>query len=116
MVPVGDHVDGAQVAGDDRIIHDPILESSQIVVERDDVFLEGDAGCQRDPTLVAFHARGCRRKPFVQPLRCTDETPHGVGVSIDEEVSPNRSHTAKLLGEPPVDRSELMSSEVLVDL
>jgi hypothetical protein len=52
----------------------------------------------------------------VQPLRCTDETPHGVGVSIDEEVSPNRSHTAKLLGEPPVDRSELMSSEVLVDL
>jgi hypothetical protein len=43
------------------------------------------------------------------------ETPDCVCAGVDEEVPTYRSHTAKLLGKLPVDRSEALLTKVFID-
>ena len=50
-------------------------------------------------------------KSFGRP----DETPDCVCTGVDEEVPTDRSHTAKLLGKLPVNRSEVMESQMFID-
>jgi hypothetical protein len=45
----------------------------------------------------------------------TDETPDCVSAGVDEEVPTDRSHTAKLLGKLPVDRSEALLTKAFID-
>jgi len=51
----------------------------------------------------------------VESFRRTDETPNSVSAGVDEEVPTDRSHTAKLLGKLPVNRSEVMESQMFID-
>lgn len=45
----------------------------------------------------------------------TDEAPDSVSAGVDEEVPTDRSHTAKLLGKLPVNRSEAMQVKMFID-
>lgn len=116
MFAIGNDVHGSEVARDDWIIDDSVLKSPKVMVKCDDVFLECDPRCKRDPAFVSFHSRRGRREPFVESFRRTHETPHRGGVRVDELVSADGSHAPKLLGQLPVDRSELVPREVVIDV
>ena len=51
----------------------------------------------------------------MESLRRTDKAPNSVSAGVDEEVPTDRSHTAKLLGKLPVNRSEAMYMKMLID-
>ena len=115
MVSIGNDVNGAEVAGDDRIVHDPVLEPAQIVVECHDVLFKGDPRGEGYPTLGSLHPGRRRREPFVQAFGSSDEAPHGVSICVDEAMASNGAHEFNLVGETPVDCSEAMSLEMLTE-
>lgn len=109
MFAVRNDVNGSEVARNDWVVDDSVLKSPKVMIKRDDVFLECDPRRKRDPAFVSLHSSRGRRKPFVESFRCTHETPHSIGVRVDEQVSADCSHAPKLLGQLPVDRSEVVS-------
>ena len=82
--------------GDERIVHDFVLETTQVVIEGDDVFFKGDAASQGDPALVAFNAGAGDGEPLMQFLGLADECPHFVGAAVNEVAAADRTHGSKL--------------------
>lgn len=82
--------------GDEWVVHDFVLETTQVVIKGDDVLFEGDAASQGDPALVSLNARAGDREPFVQFLWLTDERPHFVGTAVNEVAAADRTHVSKL--------------------
>ena len=77
---------------DQRVVYNFVLKSAQIMVERDDVFLENDACSQSNPSLVALDATFGDWKPFMQAFGCTNERPNFVSVALDESMTTNGTH------------------------
>jgi len=82
--------------GDEWVVHDFVLETTQVVIKGDDVLFEGDATGQGDPALVALNARAGDGKPFMQFLGLANECPHFVGAAVNEVAATDGTHGSKL--------------------
>lgn len=78
--------------GDERVVHDLVLKTTQIVIESDDVFFERDSAGEGDPTLVSLNSGAGDGKPLVQLFRLANKGPHFVGAAVDEVASTDGTH------------------------
>jgi hypothetical protein len=80
------------VEGDEWVIHDLVLETSQIVIEGDDVFFKDNSTGQGDPTLASFNSGAGDGEPLMQFFGLANKGPHSVGAAVDEVASTDRAH------------------------
>ena len=78
--------------GDEWIIHDLVLETTQIVIEGDDVFFKDNSTGQGDPALVSLNSGAGDGKPLVQLFRLANKGPHFVGAAVDEVAATDGTH------------------------
>ena len=78
--------------GDEWVVHDLVLETTQVVIEGDDVFFEDNSAGQRDPALVSLNTSAGDGEPLVQFLGLANESPHFVGAAVDEIATTNGTH------------------------
>ena len=78
--------------GDERIIHDLVLETTQIVIEGDDVFFKDNSTGQGDPALVSLNSGAGDGKPLVQLFGLANKGPHFVGAAVDEVAATDGTH------------------------
>jgi hypothetical protein len=77
---------------DEWVVHDLVLETSQIVIEGDDVFFKDNSTGQGDPTLVSFNSGAGDGEPLVQLFGLANKGPHCVGAAVDEVAATDRTH------------------------
>ena len=77
---------------DERVVHDLVLETTQIVIESDDVFFKRDSTCERDPALISLNSGAGDGKPLVQFFRLANKSPHFVGAAVDEVAATDGAH------------------------
>ncbi|MFM2235186.1 MAG: hypothetical protein RL296_845 [Actinomycetota bacterium] len=77
---------------DEWIVHDLVLETTQIMIESDDVLFERDSAREGDPALVSLNSRAGDGKPFVQFFRLANKGPHFVGAAVDEVATTDGTH------------------------
>ena len=82
--------------GDEWVVHDLVLETTQIVVKGDDVFFKDNSTGQGDPTLISLNSGAGDGEPLVQLFGLANKTPHGVGAAVDEVATTDRTHELKL--------------------
>ena len=78
--------------GDERVVHDLVLKTTQIVIESDDVFFERDSAGEGDPTLVSLNSGAGDGEPLVQLFGLANKGPHFVGAAVDEVASTDGTH------------------------
>ena len=78
--------------GDEWIIHDLVLETTQIVIEGDDVFFKDNSTGEGDPALVSLNSGAGDGKPLVQFFRLANKGPHFVGAAVDEVAATDGTH------------------------
>lgn len=62
---VVDDIESSEMAGDEWIVDDGVLESAQFMIEQHDVFFECETSRCRHPTLLALDAAVGEWEPFV---------------------------------------------------
>ena len=77
---------------DERIVHDLVLKTAEIMIESDDVFFERDSAREGDPTLVSLNSGAGDGKPLVQFFRLANKGPHFVGAAVDEVAATDGTH------------------------
>ena len=77
---------------DEWIVHDLVLETTQIMIESDDVLFERDSAREGDPALVSLNSGAGDGKPFVQFFRLANKGPHFVGAAVDEVAATDGTH------------------------
>ena len=78
--------------GDERVVHDLVLKTTQIVIESDDVFFERDSAGEGDPTLISLNSGAGDGKPLVQFFRLANKGPYCVGAAVDEVAATDGTH------------------------
>ena len=78
--------------GDEWVVHDFVLETTQVVIKGDDVLFERDSAREGNPALVALNAGAGDGEPLVQFLGLADEGPHFVGAAVDEVATTDGTH------------------------
>ena len=78
--------------GDEWVVHDLVLETTQIVIEGDDFLFKGDSAREGDPALVSLNSGAGDGKPLVQFFRLANKSPHFVGAAIDEVAATDGTH------------------------
>mgnify|MGYP006902994489 FL=1 len=78
--------------GDEGVVHDLVLETTQIVIKSDDVLFERDSAREGDPTLVSLNSGAGDGKPLVQLFRLANKGPHFVGAAVDEVAATDGTH------------------------
>ena len=84
--------------GDEWVVDDFVLETSQIVIEGDDVFFKDNSTGQGDPTLVALNAGAGNGEPLVQLFGLANKSPHFFGAAVNKVAATNGTHGSKLMG------------------
>lgn len=77
---------------DERVVYDLVLETTQIVIESDDVLFKRDSAREGDPALVSLNAGAGDGKPLVQFFRLANKGPHFVGAAVDEVAATDGTH------------------------
>ena len=78
--------------GDERVVHDLVLETTQIVIEGDDVFFKDNSTGKGDPALVSLNSGAGDGKPLVQLFGLANKGPHFVGAAVDEVAATDGTH------------------------
>ena len=78
--------------GDERVVHDLVLETTQIVIQSDDVLFKRDSARKGDPALVSLNSGAGDGEPLVQLFRLANKGPHFVGAAVDEVASTDGTH------------------------
>ena len=78
--------------GDERVVHDLVLKTTQIVIEGDDVFFKDNSTGEGDPALVSLNSGAGDGKPLVQFFRLANKGPHFVGAAVDEVAATDGTH------------------------
>jgi len=86
------------VEGDEWVVHDLVLETTQVVIEGDDVFFEDNSAGQSDPALVALNTSAGDGEPLVQFVGLANESPHFFGAAVNKVAATNGTHGSKLMG------------------
>ena len=82
--------------GDEWVVHDLVLKTTQVVIEGDDVFFEDNSTGQGDPALVALNAGAGNGEPLMQFFGLANKGPHFVGAAVNEVAATDRTHGSKL--------------------
>lgn len=76
----------------ERVVHDLVLETTQIVIESDDVLFKRDSAREGDPPLASLNSGAGDGKPLVQFFRLANKGPHFVGAAVDEVAATDGTH------------------------
>ena len=77
---------------DEWVVHNLVLETTQIVIEGEDVFFERDSAREGDPALVPLNSGAGDGEPLVQFFGLANKGPHFVGAAVDEVATTDGTH------------------------
>ena len=78
--------------GNERVVHNFVLKTTQIMVESDDVFFKCNSAGEGDPALVPLNSGTGDGKPFMKFFRLANKGPHFVGTAINEVATTDGTH------------------------